>query len=489
MNFTSIQFAFYFFSVFVLYWFVFSRTYQRQNFFLLVASYLFYAWWDWRFLGLILISSLAPYIAARMLEKPLNSSMRKIILFSTLFINLGLLAFFKYYGFFVGSFIKAFASIGIYLHLTPLNIILPVGISFYTFTAIGYLLDVYNKKIKAASEPSAFFIFVSFFPQLMAGPIGRATTLLPQFCCQREFKYDKAVDGARQILWGLFKKIVIADSCAVYADRIFTNYESLPGSTLLIGMLYYGMQIYADFSGYSDMAVGMGKMLGIDLMRNFAYPYFSVNISDFWRRWHISLSFWFRDYLFLPIAYYVNREIKSASLLLIKAETWAYAIGIVCTWFLVGLWHGASWNYVTWGLLHGFMLVSFHLLKLMKKRYKIVNFTRNSKVFKYISLCFTYILVQITWVFFRSETPSAAVSFLTSIPRTSFFNRPYHIGSYLYFLLLAFVVLEWLQRNNEHGLRLDSIRWPAVRWGICYFVLFFILFYLSREQTFIYLQF
>jgi alginate O-acetyltransferase complex protein AlgI len=489
MNFTSFQFALFFSIVFLFYWFAFDKSSRCQNLFLLVSSFCFYAWCDWRFLALLIICSFVPFMAAKYIENKTSPSFRKTVLLIALFVNLGILGYFKYYDFFIGSFVKAFSSMGMHLNYMPLKIILPLGISFYTFSTIGYLLDVYNKKTQAVSDPGTFFLFVGFFPHLLSGPIARSSALLPQLERKREFDYSMAVDGSRQIVWGLFKKIVIADSCAVYTERIFGNYESFPGSTLFVGMIYYGIQIYADFSGYSDMAIGMGKLLGIHLLKNFSYPYFSHNISEFWRRWHISLSLWFRDYLFLPVAYLVSRKIKRNTFLSIKAENWAYGIGIVFAWLLVGLWHGAGANFLVWGIFHGAFLLSYHLWKQKKPKLKFYKKSKLNRIYLAFSTILTFLVVQIGWVFFKSQTVGQALSYISRMLTTSLFVKPHAVGSYLLFMVIAFVLLEWLQRKREHVLQIEKIRWPVLRWGIYYFMMFAVLFFISREQNFIYLQF
>jgi D-alanyl-lipoteichoic acid acyltransferase DltB (MBOAT superfamily) len=301
MLFNSIDFAIFLPLVFILYWFATNKSLKLQNFLLVAASYLFYGWWDWRFLSLILFSTLVDYLVGIGLSKQENQHKRKVLLWTSILVNLGFLGFFKYYNFFLDNFITAFTFFGTEIKSNSLNIILPVGISFYTFQTLSYSIDVYKRKLEPTKDFVAFSAFVSFFPQLVAGPIERATHLLPQFYKKRTFDYSKAVDGMRQILWGLFKKIVIADNCAEYANLIFNNSADYSGSTLVLGALFFTFQIYGDFSGYSDIAIGTSRLFGFDLMRNFNFPYFSRDIAEFWRRWHISLSTWFRDYLYIPL--------------------------------------------------------------------------------------------------------------------------------------------------------------------------------------------
>jgi len=302
MFFNSVEFAIFLPIVFCLNWFVVGKNLRIQNALLLLASYFFYGWWDWRFLSLIAFSSLVDYFVGIGLGRTNNRAKRKLLLLTSIFVNIGFLAFFKYFNFFAENFYKAFTFLGQPISdLILLNIILPVGISFYTFQTLSYSIDTYRRKLEPTKDIIAFFAFVSFFPQLVAGLIERATNLLPQFYTNRVFKYDEATDGMRQILWGLFKKIVIADNCAIYANDIFSNYGNYSGSTLLLGAVFFAFQIYGDFSGYSDIAIGTSRLFGFNLMRNFAFPYFSRDIAEFWRRWHISLSTWFRDYIYIPL--------------------------------------------------------------------------------------------------------------------------------------------------------------------------------------------
>ncbi|PTL98918.1 MAG: membrane-bound O-acyltransferase family protein, partial [Bacteroidetes bacterium] len=301
MLFNSLDFAIFLPIVFLLYWFVSNKNLKLQNLLIVIASYTFYGWWDWRFLSLIMFSTIIDFFIGRSLLTEGNVSKRKLLLWTSITVNLGFLGFFKYYNFFLDNFITAFSFLGTEINASSLNIILPVGISFYTFQTLSYTIDVYRKKLEPTKDLIAFSAFVSFFPQLVAGPIERATNLLPQFYKKRKFEYNKAVDGLRQILWGLFKKIVIADNCAQIANDVFNNSTEYPGSALVLGVIFFTFQIYGDFSGYSDIAIGTSRLFGFNLKQNFAFPYFSRDIAEFWRRWHISLSTWFRDYLYIPL--------------------------------------------------------------------------------------------------------------------------------------------------------------------------------------------
>jgi D-alanyl-lipoteichoic acid acyltransferase DltB (MBOAT superfamily) len=350
MLFNSIDFALFLPIVFILYWFFINKNLKLQNILLVIASYVFYGWWDWRFLSLIVFSSFVDYSVGVALSKTNLEHKRKLLLWTSILINLGFLGFFKYYNFFAESFADAFTLFGRHMEPSRLQILLPVGISFYTFQTLSYSIDVYKRKLEPTKDVVAFFAFVSFFPQLVAGPIERATNLLPQFYKKRHFVYAKAVDGMRQILWGLFKKMVIADNCAEYANQIFNNYEDYSGSTLFLGALFFTFQIYGDFSGYSDIAIGTSRLFGFNLMQNFAFPYFSRDIAEFWRRWHISLSTWFRDYLYIPLG---------GS----RGGTWMKVRNTFIIFIVSGFWHGANWTFLIWGFLNALYFLPLLLMK------------------------------------------------------------------------------------------------------------------------------
>src|SRR5918993_1069168 len=339
MYFNSIDFAIFLPIVFILYWFVFRKL-RFQNVLLILSSYLFYGWWDWRFLFLLFFSTLLDYFSGIQIYNAHSKQLKKLWLWTSVTINLGFLAFFKYYNFFIDSLIDT----GINIQPSTLQFILPVGISFYTFHGLSYVIDIYQNRIKAEKSFIDYALFVSFFPLLVAGPIERATHLLPQLKRPRSFDYSKAVDGLRQILWGLFKKVVIADNCAVIANTVFDGSGNYPGSAHVIGAIFFAFQIYCDFSGYSDIAIGTARLFGIDLLRNFSYPYFSRNIAEFWRRWHISLSSWFRDYLYIPLG---------GS----KGGTWIKIRNTLLIFLVSGFWHGANWTFIAWGLLNALYII------------------------------------------------------------------------------------------------------------------------------------
>ncbi len=350
MLFNSIDFAIFLPIVFILYWFVTNKYLKLQNFLIIAASYFFYGWWDWRFLTLIFFSTIIDFSVGLGLLKLQNNNQRKLLLFTSIAVNLGVLCFFKYYNFFLDNFITAFSFFGTSIKANSLQVILPIGISFYTFQALSYAIDIYKRKLTPIKDFIAFSAFVCFFPQLVAGPIERATNLLPQFYNKRTFDYSNAVDGLRQILWGLFKKIVIADNCAEYANLIFNNSSSYSGSTLVLGALFFTFQIYCDFSGYSDIAIGTARLFGISLMQNFNFPYFSRDIAEFWRRWHISLSSWFRDYIYIPLG---------GS----RGSTWIKIRNTFVVFILSGFWHGANWTFIVWGALNAAYILPYLITK------------------------------------------------------------------------------------------------------------------------------
>lgn len=395
MLFNSIEFLFFLPIVFVLYWFVFNKQLRAQNILLLLASYLFYGWWDWRFLFLLLISTCLDYFVALAIQNSQDVSKRKLFLGISLIGNLGMLGFFKYYNFFVQSWIDAWSSIGVTMEATTLNIILPVGISFYTFQTLSYTIDVYRNEMKPTKNFIDFAAFVTFFPQLVAGPIERASHLLPQFYKSRVFDYQNAVLGCKLIVWGMFKKVVVADNCAFFVTKIFDNPEAYSSGELFVGMVFFAFQIYGDFSGYSDIAIGLSKLFGFDLMVNFKLPYFSRDIAEFWRRWHISLSTWFRDYIYIPLGG--------------SKGTMGLQIRNVMIIFLVsGFWHGANWTYVVWGVFHAVLFLPLLLFNvnrshLITKSYGWIDFAKISA---------TFFIVCVGWVFFRADSIASAFQYL-----------------------------------------------------------------------------
>lgn len=395
MLFNSIDFALFLPIVFILYWFVLQRDLKLQNILIVVASYVFYGWWDWRFLSLILFSTVVDYIIGVLLLKEEKQSKRKLLLWISILVNLGFLGFFKYYNFFLDNFIAAFSFFGNPIAVSGLNIILPVGISFYTFQTMSYSIDVYRKKLEPTKDFIAFSAFVCFFPQLVAGPIERATHLLPQFYKKREFVYENAVSGMKLIIWGLFKKVVVADNCAFFVNKIFDTPEVYSSPELFTGMVFFAFQIYCDFSGYSDIAIGLSKLFGFDLMVNFKFPYLSRDIAEFWRRWHISLSTWFRDYIYIPLG-----GSKGSKLFQMR--------NVLIIFLVSGFWHGANWTYVVWGFFHALLFLPLLLFNINRNNVT----TKSYGWMDFLKITSTFILVSVGWVFFRADSISEAFLYL-----------------------------------------------------------------------------
>ncbi len=483
MLFNSLDFAIFLPIVFVLYWFVTNRALKLQNMLIVVASYVFYGWWDWRFLSLIVFSTLIDFSIGKRLGVESKERNRKYLLYASIILNLGFLGFFKYYNFFLDNFIQAFSFFGQNIEARSLNIILPVGISFYTFQTLSYTIDVYKRKLEPTTDLIAFSAFVSFFPQLVAGPIERATHLLPQFYTKRTFDYAAAVMGMRQILWGLFKKVVIADNCAEYANEIFAHSGDYSGSTLILGALFFTFQIYGDFSGYSDIAIGTSRLFGFNLMQNFAFPYFSRDIAEFWRRWHISLSTWFRDYLYIPLG-------GSRGGLWMKIRN-TFAIFIIS-----GFWHGANWTFIVWGALNA--LYFLPLLLTNKNRNNLGAVAQGRflpSIGEFFSVILTFALTVFAWIFFRANDLTHAVEYISGIFRRSIFEVPNVRDSpfvyTLLLLILAFSGVEWLGRNGQFALSEIDNQMPRwMRW-VSYSIIAFVIgmFMQTNETPFIYFQF
>ena len=482
MFFNSIDFAIFLPIVFFVYWFVANKNLRYQNLILLVASYFFYACWDWRFLFLLIFSTGLDYVTGIKIFEAENTSQRKFWLWLSIVVNLGFLAVFKYYNFFIDSFNEALNHFGIHFNAWTLSIILPVGISFYTFHGLSYVIDIYKKRIKPERNYNDYSLFVSFFPLLVAGPIERATHLLPQIKTKRTFDYAKAVDGLRQILWGLFKKIVIADNCANLANGIFLNPGDYPGSTLLIGAVFFTFQIYCDFSGYSDIALGTAKLFGMDLLRNFAFPYFSRDIAEFWRRWHISLSTWFRDYLYIPLG-----GSKGGTLMKVRNT---FIIFIVS-----GFWHGANWTFIIWGLLNALYIMPSIIFNTHRTNLNIVAEGKKiPNVKDFFSIVLTFTLTVFAWIFFRANSVKDAIYFVRGIFSTSLFKMPFFVDNKFALntalLIIAFMTVEWTGREEQYAIAKIGLKWSRpVRWALYYAIILFIFFNSGEKQQFIYFQF
>ena len=476
MLFNSIEYLIFLPFVFLIYWILLKEKTQLQNLLILLASYIFYSWWDWRFLSLIFISSMTDYVLGIKIHHTDDSVIRKRFLYISLAVNLGLLCFFKYFNFFIDSFSDLSTHFGVHANVNTLNIILPVGISFYTFQTLSYTIDIYKKRIEPVYDIVVFFSFVSFFPQLVAGPIERARNLLPQFINKRVFDNESIKDGLRLILWGLFKKIVIADTSAKNVDYIFSNYDTFGASTLFLGTIFFAFQIYGDFSGYSDIAIGSARLFGIKLMRNFALPYFAKDVMEFWKRWHISLSTWFRDYVYIPLGgSYGSNLIRSRNILI--------------TFTLSGLWHGANWTYIAWGFLNGLYYLPHIYLNLNSHNFSF----RHQFIIKAVhvlQILITFFLIQISWIFFRSVSIYDAFQYINRLFSFSLFSYPAHLidGKYNLFLIILLLIVEWIQRTKEHGL--DIVNRPIVlRWIVYWFLACIILLHNEKTTSFIYFQF
>ncbi len=483
MLFTTIDFAVFLPLVFALYWSIGSKNRRGQNALIVVASYVFYGWWDWRFLSLLLISTVVDFGVGLALNRIENQSQRKQFLAISMALNLGFLGFFKYANFFLENLSTAFSFFGKPLPVSSLHIILPVGISFYTFQTMSYCIDIYRQKLQPTRNIIDFAAFVAFFPQLVAGPIERATALLPQFQSRRKFNYAEAVDGMRQILWGLFKKLVIADNCARYANLIFNGSDQYNGKTLWMGALYFTFQIYGDFSGYSDIAIGTARLFGFRLMQNFAFPYFSRDGAEFWRRWHISLSTWFRDYVYIPLG---------GS----RVSRWLQVRNILIVFLLSGFWHGANWTFMVWGGLNALYFIPLLLAGSNRNHLEVVAAHRwlpNPK--EALQIAFTFILTVLTWIFFRAENMGQATAIVGKIFSASFFqesNLPLmKERAGITHLILTFVVLEWAGRRSRYALETLGNCWPRLlRWTFYSALVFLLAMYAPTAETpFIYFNF
>jgi D-alanyl-lipoteichoic acid acyltransferase DltB (MBOAT superfamily) len=476
MVFNSFNFLLFLPIVFALYWILAKRGSKSQNILLLVSSYFFYACWDYRFLFLLVFSTFLDYFTGIKMHGAVSKNEKKFWFWLSVGINLGFLGIFKYYNFFIESFQGLLEGFGIQVNFWTISVILPVGISFYTFHGLSYVIDIYNDKIKPEKNIVDYSVFVSFFPLLVAGPIERATHLLPQIQRERYFDYTKAVDGLRQILWGLFMKVVVADNCATVVNLVFEDQESLNAGSLSVGALFFAFQIYGDFSGYSNIALGTARLFGIELLRNFNYPYFSRDIAEFWRRWHISLSSWFKDYLYIPLG---------GS----KGGMWMQVRNTIIIFLVSGFWHGANSTFIIWGALNAMYILPLVVFKLNRNNTNIV--AENSllpSVKEVFQIVITFALTTIAWVFFRSETVKEAYFFILKMFNYKAYGFPeVDLKPFIYITILLFV--EWIQRKKTHGLEISNIKYTFIRWII--YLLFFvlILFFGASSDSFIYFQF
>lgn len=475
MLFNSLEFLIFFPIVFCVYWNI--RNTRAQNAMLVLVSYFFYGWWDWRFLGLIFVSSAVDFTLGRLIHRTDEQSKRLRLLIVSLVVNLGILGFFKYYNFFIDSFADLLGTVGLQANYSSLQVILPVGISFYTFQTLSYTIDIYRRRIEPTKDVIAFFAFVSFFPQLVAGPIERAKNLIPQFLRQRTFDPGAASDGFRQILWGFFKKVVIADNCAFIVDACFADPAGMQPLFLVIGLVCFAFQIYCDFSGYSDIAIGTARLLGFNLMQNFAYPYFSRDIAEFWRRWHISLSTWFRDYVYIPLGGSYSSK-------------WKRIRNILITFVVSGFWHGANWTFVFWGFLHGLYYIPLMLTGGQKRHKGPLAEGRLLPTFRTAGMMLlTFLLTLVAWTFFRATSINEAFEYLGSIFTGSGTNGVQRMTTLFVVLMIAgMLVIEWIQRSKPHGLEIASF--PIVaRWSTYVLLIAVCLWFYGEQQAFIYFQF
>lgn len=487
MLFNSIGFALFFPVVFVLYWFVTHGKLRLQNFMLLVASYYFYGCWDWRFLFLLAFSTFLDYYTGIRIHDARTKVTKKTWLTISVAINLGFLGVFKYYNFFAGSFADFTRVFGLETNPVFLSVVLPVGISFYTFHGLSYVYDIYYGRIEPNRNPVNYALFVSFFPLLVAGPIERATHLLPQLERPRSFDRFKAVDGLRQILWGLFKKVAIADQCAAHVNTIFDHSGQYSGVTLMAGAVLFAIQIYGDFSGYSDIALGTARLLGIELLQNFSFPYFSRDIAEFWRRWHISLSTWFRDYVYIPLG---------GS----RGGTWMRVRNTFIIFLLSGFWHGANWTFIVWGGLNALYFMPLLLSGTNRTHLGVVAEDHTWPTLKETGqMALTFGATVVAWVFFRAESLGDAWRYLVGM-----FNGLLHPGTYVHgfvklwrmigpvlpLMVLLFFAVEWIGRRQRFALQgwIDNVSWP-LRWGIYYALAIAVIIHAGQEQQFIYFQF
>lgn len=486
MIFNSGTFILFFIIFFILYWFITNKNLKLQNLLLLLAGYVFYAWSDLRFLSYLIAVSTFNFYIGIWIEKCSNNRHKQWLLYLGLIQGIGGLAFFKYFNFFIDSFKGGFHLLGINLNIHTLNIIIPLGISFFTFRTISYILDIYKGKIKATKDWVVFFNYISFFPTILSGPIDRAKTLIPQLESKREFTYNQASDGLRQILWGLFKKMVIADNCAFFTNQIFHDYQIYPASSLLLGIFFYTIQLYADFSGYSDMAIGISKLMGFTITKNFDFPFFAQNIAEFWRKWHISLTSWLTDYLFTPLSI-VFRDYGKMGLI----------IAIIINFTIIGIWHGANWTYVLFGFLHGCYFVPLIMNGTMNKKKKIAKDKLLPSLREFINIISTFILVMLTFIIFRSESIFQAVTFVKNLFSISIFSKPVITGITIlnhpiivFGYIIVMLLFEWVHKEKDYGLQFDNKYGFVIRIPIYYFLLFSILiFRAASANQFVYFKF
>ena len=473
MTFQSLEYLIFFSILFILHWTLFSKRKEHQNGLIVVASLVFYGWWDWRFLGLLIITALSTFLSSRWMDNTNDAKKRKLLLVGTIVINVGILFFFKYFNFFVQSFTDALSLMGMSVNVTTLHILLPVGISFYTFTALSYTIDVYQHKVESTNDALAYFAYVMFFPSILSGPISRAQKQLPQYFSRRNFDFDKSISACKLILWGGVMKLCLADRLGIYVDTIYANIAQHNGTTLLITSILYSIQIYADFAGYSLMAIGFGKLLGIDLQTNFIRPYFAKTVTDFWRRWHISLTTWFRDYIYFPLG--GNRCSKAR-----------WALNTLIVFAISGLWHGAAYTFIIWGAMHGVCMVIERLvygekIKQLSDKFSMSNIIR---------IIITFTIVNFAWIFFRINNLGDVMQIFKKIftePGKPFLDTNTLLMG---FVAMAIIFIYDLVKEKHLNMHLLSSRFMVVRYLTAIMLIVYILaFGVLNGGSFIYFQF
>ncbi len=477
MLFTSPKFIVFFIVFFGLYWFVFAKNLKLQNLLVLLTSYLFYSMWDWRFLILLVGISVITFFLGLGIKRTRNDKRSKWLLVFGIVLVIGQLAFFKYFNFFISSFNKLLLTIGFTKSFDMLTLVLPIGISFYTFRIVSYLIDIYHEKIEPATNPIIYFTYVAFFPSLISGPIDKGSLLIPQLSKPRSFNYAQSVSGIRQILWGFFKKIVIADSCVALTNQIFSDYSIMPPIMLLLGAFLFTIQLYADFSGYSDMAIGFSKLIGFKVTKNFDFPFFAQNIAEFWRKWHISLTSWLTEYVFTPLNI-AFRDYGKMGIIL----------AILINFTIIGFWHGANWTFILFGVLHGLFYIPLIYNGTMFKSTKIKGKGIFPTKLEFMRILGTFLIVMFTLILFKSETVWDAFLFIKMIFSASIFSISHSFPVGVLILIFIFMTIEWFGRTGDFAI--EKLRIPTFpRWSF-YLVIFLLIFLKSgKQQEFVYFQF
>ena len=488
MVFNSISFCLFIFVVFVVYYVVFKEKTKLQNWFLLLASYFFYGFADWRMLPLLFTATLIIYFLGIAIHKTSSPKKAYRLTFIGVLTGIGLLLYFKYFNFFIDSFSSLFNAFGIQTNHSTFDIIMPLGISFFTFKLISYTIEIHRKKIDPTSDFIAFSTYISFFPTILSGPIDKPNTFIPQLVTKRSFNYKLVVDGCRQILWGLFQKMVISDNLATVVDAVWLDIPNQTGVVIFITAILYSFQLYTDFSGYSHMAIGVGKLLGFKITKNFNYPYFARNIAEFWRNWHMSLTSWLTDYVFMPL------NIKFRDLGKI-----GMILAIVINMLAVGIWHGANWTFILFGLYNGLLYIPLIISGAFFKKKKLKTNTYRLPTGKdLLKIIGTFMLVTLGFVIFRAQNLAQASEFLIgvfnlSIPTWDVLRGLGFISTLIpaLFFMLALLLTEWRFKDSEHPLSVFAINWKwPYRWALYSFMIFAIgMFMRTTETSFIYFQF